>query len=96
VETVKSEITSAVKSREEEIAESARILQGASADFVVKITGLAIEEVRSIADRLGLNKVNRPTPPCFSGSFQGAFPEAPFCGVSDPGCASGGSAFRPG
>jgi hypothetical protein len=55
VETVKSEITSAVKSREEEIAESA-LIEGASADFVVKITGLSIEEVRSIADRLGLNK----------------------------------------
>jgi len=55
VETVKLEITSAVKSREEEIAESA-LTEGASADFVVKITGLSIEEVRSIADRLGLNK----------------------------------------
>jgi hypothetical protein len=55
VETVKLEITSAVKSREEEIAESA-LIEGASADFVVKITGLSIEEVRDIAERLGLNK----------------------------------------
>jgi predicted transposase/invertase (TIGR01784 family) len=59
VETVKLEITTAVnealKSRDEEIAESA-LIEGASADFVVKITGLSIEEVRSIAERLGLNK----------------------------------------
>jgi hypothetical protein len=55
VETVKLEITSAVKGREEEIAESA-LIEGASADFVVKITGLTIEEVRNIAQNLGLNK----------------------------------------
>lgn len=59
VETVKLEITTAVnealKSRDEEIAESA-LIEGASADFVVKITGLSIEEVLSIAERLGLNK----------------------------------------
>jgi hypothetical protein len=59
VETVKLEITTAVnealKSRDEAIAESA-LIEGASADFVVKITGLSIEEVRSIAERLGLNK----------------------------------------
>ena len=55
VETVKLEITSAVKSREEEIAESA-LIEGASADFVVKITGLPIEQVRGVAERLGLNK----------------------------------------
>ena len=59
VETVKLEITSAVnealKSRDEKIAESA-LIEGASADFVVKITGLSIEEVRGIAERLSLNK----------------------------------------
>lgn len=59
VETVKLEITTAVnealKSSDEEIAESA-LIEGASADFVVKITGLSIEEVRSIAEKLGLNK----------------------------------------
>lgn len=59
VETVKLEITTAVnealKSRDEAIAESA-LIEGASADFVVKITGLSIEEVRSIAERMGLHK----------------------------------------
>jgi len=59
VETVKLEITTAVsealKSNKEEIAESA-LIEGASADFVVKITGLSIEEVRGISERLGLNK----------------------------------------
>jgi hypothetical protein len=44
-----------VKSREEEIAESA-LIEGASADFVVKITGLSLEQVRSIVERLGMNK----------------------------------------
>jgi hypothetical protein len=59
VETVKLEISTAVnealKSKAEEIAESA-LIEGASADFVVKITGLSMEEVRGIAERLGLNK----------------------------------------
>jgi predicted transposase/invertase (TIGR01784 family) len=59
VETVKLEISTAVnealKSKAEEIAENA-LIEGASADFVIKITGLAIEEVRGIAERLGLNK----------------------------------------
>jgi hypothetical protein len=63
VETVQLEITTAVneavnealKSREEKIAENA-LIEGASADFVVKVTGLSIEEVRSIAEKLGLNK----------------------------------------
>lgn len=57
VETVKLEITSAVnealKSREEAIAEKA-LTEGASADFVVKITGLTLEEVMRIAEKLGL------------------------------------------
>ena len=59
VETVKLEITTAVsealKNSKEEIAENA-LLEGASAEFVVKITGLSIEEVRSITERLGLSK----------------------------------------
>lgn len=54
VETVKFEISSAVKSKVEEIAESA-LIEGVSAEFVVKITGLSPEEVRAIASRLGLN-----------------------------------------
>jgi hypothetical protein len=44
-----------LKSRDEAIAESA-LIEGASADFVVKITRLSIEEVRSIAERMGLHK----------------------------------------
>ncbi len=59
VETVKLEITTAVsealKNNKEEIAESA-LIEGAPADFVAKITGLSIEEVRGIAERLGMNK----------------------------------------
>ena len=58
METVKLEITTAVnealKSREEGIAENA-LVEGASADFVVKITGLPIEKVREIAQLFGLN-----------------------------------------
>jgi predicted transposase/invertase (TIGR01784 family) len=54
VETVKFEISSAVKSKVEEIAESA-LIEGVSAEFIVKITGLSPEEVRAIASRLGLN-----------------------------------------
>ena len=59
VETVKLEITTAVsealKNSKEEIAENA-LREGASVEFVVKITVLSIEEVRSIIERLGLNK----------------------------------------
>jgi predicted transposase/invertase (TIGR01784 family) len=55
VETVKLEITSAVKSREEEIAE-AGLLEGLSIEIVSKLTGLSTLEVQSIAARLGLNK----------------------------------------
>jgi len=51
VETVKLEISSVIR----EVAENA-IRVGASADFVVKITGISIEEVRGIAERLELNK----------------------------------------
>jgi len=58
VETVKLEITTAVnevlKSREEGIAENV-LIEGTSADFVVKITGLPIEKVREIAQLFGLN-----------------------------------------
>jgi len=58
VETVKLEITTAVnealKSREEGIAENV-LIEGTSADFVVKITGLPIEKVREIAQLFDLN-----------------------------------------
>ena len=51
VETVQLEISSAIR----EVAENA-LLEGAPAEFVAKITGLAIEEVKSIVERLGLGK----------------------------------------
>lgn len=53
VETVKLEISSAVKSREEEITENA-LRKGASVEFAAEITGLSIQEVREIAERLDL------------------------------------------
>jgi hypothetical protein len=52
VETVKLEITSAVKSREEEIAESA-LRKGSTVEFVAEITGLSMAEVQKISDYLG-------------------------------------------
>ncbi len=51
VETVKLEITSAVKSREEEIAENA-LQKGLAIEFVAEITGLSIAEVQNIASNL--------------------------------------------
>jgi predicted transposase/invertase (TIGR01784 family) len=50
-ETVKLEISSVIR----EVAENA-LVEGASPEFVAKITGLTIKDVRDIADRLGLNK----------------------------------------
>jgi predicted transposase/invertase (TIGR01784 family) len=59
VETVKLEISAAVnealKSREEEIAETG-LAEGLSIEIVSRLTGLSVEKVRSIAERLGLNK----------------------------------------
>ena len=52
VETVKLEITSAVKSREEEIAENA-LQKGLAIEVVAEITGLSIAEVQNIASNLG-------------------------------------------
>ncbi len=52
VETVKLEITSAVKSREEEIAENA-LQKGLTVEVVAEITGLSIAEVQNIASNLG-------------------------------------------
>ena len=52
VETVKLEITSAVKSREEEIAENA-LQKGFTIEVVSEITGLSIGEVQNIASSLG-------------------------------------------
>ena len=51
VETVKLEISTAIR----EVAENA-LIEGVSADFVVKITGLSMEEVLGIAERLDLYK----------------------------------------
>jgi hypothetical protein len=51
VETVKLEISSAIR----EVAENA-LIEGASVEFVAKITGLTFGDVKSIAERLGLNK----------------------------------------
>ena len=51
VETVKLEISSAIR----EVAENA-LIEGASVEFVAKITGLTVEDVKSIAERLGQNK----------------------------------------
>ena len=50
-ETVKLEISSVIR----EVAENA-LVEGASPEFVAKITGLTIKDVRDIADRLGPNK----------------------------------------
>ena len=50
VETVKLEISSAIR----EVAENA-LIAGATVEFVAKITGLSVEEVKSIANRLGTN-----------------------------------------
>jgi hypothetical protein len=55
VETVKLEISSAVKTREEEIAETG-LLEGLSVEIVSKLTGLSTIEIQNIANRLGLNK----------------------------------------
>ena len=55
VETVKLEITSAVKTREEEIAETG-LLEGLSVEIVSKLTGLSTIEIQNIANRLRLNK----------------------------------------
>jgi len=55
VETVKLEITSAVKSREEEIAENA-LRKGATIEFAAEITGLSIQEVQEIAAKLDSDK----------------------------------------
>jgi len=52
VETVKLEISSAVKSREEEITENA-LRKGASVEFAAEITGHSTQEVLEIAERLG-------------------------------------------
>ena len=51
VETVKLEISSAIR----EVAENA-LIEGASIEFVAKITGLTVEDVKSIAERLDMNK----------------------------------------
>lgn len=48
---VKEAVTEAVKSREEEIAETA-LRKGMTIEFVNEITGLSITEVQKIADRL--------------------------------------------
>ncbi|MEN9414027.1 MAG: hypothetical protein RLZ62_331 [Bacteroidota bacterium] len=50
-ETVKLEISSVIR----EVAENA-LVEGASPEFVAKITGLTIKDVQDIADRLGPNK----------------------------------------
>ncbi|MBX2891382.1 MAG: hypothetical protein KF734_10670 [Saprospiraceae bacterium] len=59
VETVILEISTALsealKNSKKEIAENA-LFEGASAEFVVKITGLSIEKIRAIIERLGPNK----------------------------------------
>jgi predicted transposase/invertase (TIGR01784 family) len=55
VETVKLEISSAVKTRKEEIAETC-LLEGLSVEIVSKLTGLSTIEIQNIANRLGLNK----------------------------------------
>jgi hypothetical protein len=51
VETVKLEISSAIR----EVAENA-LIEGASPEFVAKITGLDMEDVQRIAERLDLKK----------------------------------------
>ena len=51
VETVKLEISSALR----EVAENA-LIEGASTEFVAKITGLTIEDVNNIAKKLDPNK----------------------------------------
>ena len=51
VETLKLEISSAIR----EVAENA-LIEGASVEFVAKITGLTVEDVKRIAERLDLNK----------------------------------------
>ena len=48
VETVKLEITTAIKSREEEIAETA-LSEGLSVNLVSKLTGLSIQEIQIMA-----------------------------------------------
>ena len=50
-ETVKLEISSVIR----EVAENA-LVEGASPEFVAKLTGLTIKDVQDIADRLGPNK----------------------------------------
>lgn len=50
-ETVKLEISSVIR----EVAENA-LVEGASPEFVAKITGLTIKDVQDIADRLSPNK----------------------------------------
>ncbi len=55
VETVKLEITTAIKSREEEIAETA-LSEGLAVALVSKLTGLSIREIQIIAEKLKKHK----------------------------------------
>lgn len=55
VETVKLEITTAIKSREEEIAETA-LSEGLAVALVSKLTGLSIQEIQVIAEKIKKHK----------------------------------------
>ena len=55
VETVKLEITTAIKSREEEIAETA-LSEGLAVALVSKLTGLSIQEIQVMAEKIKKNK----------------------------------------
>ena len=55
VETVKLEITTAIKSREEEIAETA-LSEGLAVALVSKLTGLSIQEIQAIAEKIKKHK----------------------------------------
>lgn len=55
VETVKLEITTAIKSREEEIAETA-LSEGLPVALVSKLTGLSIQEIQIMAEKIKKHK----------------------------------------
>lgn len=55
VETVKLEITTAIKSREEEIAETA-LSEGLPVALVSKLTGLSVQEIQIMAEKIKTHK----------------------------------------